>query len=56
MVVIPAGTWMFGGTDQMTNKTEVLSIKSKTILPSAQVPLKLVEYGKAPNNKTLFIG
>lgn len=29
MVVIPAGTWMFGSTDQMTSKTEVLSIKSK---------------------------
>ena len=27
MVVIPAGTWMFGSTDQMTSKTEVLSIK-----------------------------
>ncbi len=32
MVVIPAGTWMFGSTDQMTSKTEVLSIKSKTVL------------------------
>ena len=57
MVVIPAGTWMFGSTDQMTSKTEVLSIKSKTVLhlcPGAT--LKLVEYGKAPNNKTVFIG
>lgn len=57
MVVIPAGTWMFGSTDQMTSTTEVLSIKSKTVLhlcPGAT--LKLVEYGKAPNNKTLFIG
>lgn len=57
MVVIPAGTWMFGSTDQMTNSTEVLSIKSKTILHlCAGATLKLVEYGKAPNNKTLFIG
>ena len=57
MVVIPAGTWMFGSTDQMTSKTEVLSIKSKTILHlCAGATLKLVEYGKAPNNKTLFIG
>ena len=57
MVVIPAGTWMFGSTDQMTSKTEVLSIKSKTILHlSAGATLKLVEYGKAPNNKTVFIG
>lgn len=60
MVVIPAGTWMFGSTDQMTSTTEVLSIKSKTILHlSAGATLKLVEYGKAPNNpnnKTVFIG
>lgn len=57
MVVIPAGTWMFGSADQMTSKTEVLSIKAKTILHlSAGATLKLVEYGKAPNNKTLFIG
>lgn len=57
MVVIPAGTWMFGSTDQMTSKTEVLSIKSKTILHlCAGATLKLVEYGKAPNNKTVFIG
>ena len=57
MVVIPAGTWMFGITDQMTSSTEVLSIKSKTILHlCAGATLKLVEYGKAPNNKTLFIG
>lgn len=57
MVVIPAGTWMFGSTDQMTSSTEVLSIKSKTILHlCAGETLKLVEYGKAPNNKTLFIG
>lgn len=59
MVVIPAGTWMFGSTDQMTSKTEVLSIKSKTILHlSAGATLKLVEYGKAPNNKNkiVFIG
>ena len=57
MVVIPAGTWMFGSTDQMTSKSEVLSIKSKTILHlSAGATLKLVEYGKAPNNKTVFIG
>lgn len=57
MVVIPAGTWMFGSIDQMTNKTEVLSIKSKTVLHlCAGATLKLVEYGKAPNNKTVFIG
>lgn len=57
MVVIPAGTWMFGTTDQMTSTTEVLSIKSKTVLHlCAGATLKLVEYGKAPNNKTIFIG
>lgn len=57
MVVIPAGTWMFGSTDQMTSKTEVLSIKSKTVLHlCAGATLKLVEYGKAPNNKKVFIG
>ena len=57
MVVIPAGTWMFGSTDQMTSKTEVLSIKAKTILHlCAGATLKLVEYGKAPNTKTVFIG
>ena len=57
MVVIPAGTWMFGSTDQVTSKTEVLSIKSKTVLHlCAGATLKLVEYGKAPNNKTVFIG
>ncbi len=57
MVVIPAGTWLFGSSDQMTSKTEVLSIKSKTVLHlCAGATLKLVEYGKAPNNKTLFIG
>lgn len=57
MVVIPAGTWKFGSTDQMTSTTEVLSIKSKTVLHlCAGATLKLVEYGKAPNNKTLFIG
>ena len=57
MVVIPAGIWMFGSTDQMPSKTEVLSIKSKTILHlSAGATLKLVEYGKAPNTKTVFIG
>lgn len=57
MVVIPAGTWMFGSTAQMTSKTEVLSIKAKTILHlCAGATLKLVEYGKAPNTKTVFIG
>ena len=57
MVVIPAGTWMFGSTDQMTSTTEVLSIKSKTILHlCAGATLKLVEYGKAPNTKKIFIG
>lgn len=57
MVVIPEGTWMFGSTDQMTSKTEVLSIKSKTVLHLCKgATLKLVEYGTAPNNKTVFIG
>ena len=57
MVVIPAGTWRFGSIDQMTSKTEVLSIKSKTVLHlCAGATLKLVEYDKAPNNKTVFIG
>lgn len=57
MVVIPAGIWMFGSTNQMTSKTEVLSIKSKTVLHlCAGATLKLVEYGKAPNTKTVFIG
>lgn len=57
MVIIPAGTWMFGSTDQMTSKTEVLSIKSKTVLHLCKgATLKLVEYGKAPNNETVFIG
>lgn len=57
MVVIPAGTWMFGSKDQMTSTTEVLSIKSKTVLHlCAGATLKLVEYGKAPNDKTIFIG
>ena len=57
MVVIPVGTWMFGNADEMTSKTEVLSIKSKTILHlCAGATLKLAEYGKAPNNKTIFIG
>lgn len=57
MVVIPAGTWRFGTTAEMTSKTEILSIKSKTVLHlSAGATLQLVEYGKAPNNKTIFIG
>ena len=57
MVIITAGTWMFGSTDQMTSTTEVLSIKSKTVLHLCKgATLKLVEYGKAPNNKTVFIG
>lgn len=58
MVVIPAGTWLFGSTDQMTSTTEVLSINSKTVLHlCAGATLKLVEYGKAPNNKKkIFIG
>ena len=57
MVVIPAGTWMFGSKDQMTSTSEVLSIKSKTVLHlCAGATLKLVEYGKAPNTKTVFIG
>lgn len=57
MVVIPAGTWLFGSTDQMTSTTEVLSINSKTVLHlCAGATLKLVEYGKAPNTKKIFIG
>lgn len=57
MVVIPAGTWHFGTTAEMTSKTEILSIKSKTVLHlCAGATLQLVEYGKAPNNKTIFIG
>lgn len=57
MVVIPEGTWLFGSIDEMTSSTEVLSIKSKTILHlCAGATLKLVDYGKAPNNKTIFIG
>lgn len=57
MVVIPPGTWRFGTADQMTSKTEVLSIPSKTILHLCKgATLKLVEYGKAPNNKIIFIG
>ena len=57
MVVIPARAWGVVSTDQMTSKTEVLSIKSKTVLHlCAGATLKLVEYGKAPNNKTVFIG
>lgn len=57
MVVIPAGTWLFGSESEMTSKTEVLSIKSKTILHlCAGATLKLAEYGKASNNKIVFIG
>lgn len=57
MVIIPEGTWLFGSKDEMSSTTEVLSIKSKTILHlCAGATLKLVEYGKAPNNKTIFIG
>lgn len=57
MVVIPAGTWRFGTTAEMTSKTEILSIKSKTVLHlCADATMQLVEYGKAPNNKTIFIG
>lgn len=52
MVVIPAGTWMFGSTDQMTSTTEVLSIKSKTILHLCKgATLKLVEYGRRLTTK-----
>ena len=32
MVVIPEGTWMFGSEKEMTSTSEILSIKSKTIL------------------------
>ena len=57
MVVVPAGTWRFGTTAEMTSKTEILSIKSKTVVHlCAGATLQLVEYGKAPNNKTIFIG
>lgn len=57
MVVIPAGTWMFGSESEMTSKTEVLSIKSKTVLHlCAGATLKLVAYGTAPNNKIIFLG
>ena len=31
MVVIPAGTWMFGSKDQMTSTTEVLSINAQLV-------------------------
>ena len=55
MVVIPAGTWLFGSVQSST--TEVLGIKSKTVLHLAKgATLKLLPYGTAPNNKTLFIG
>ena len=38
-------------------QTEILSIKSKTVVHlCAGATLQLVEYGKAPNNKTIFIG
>lgn len=48
MVVIPKGTWLFG--------SKTLTIKSKTILHlAAGATLKLLPYGKAPNNKTNFI-
>lgn len=57
MVVVPAGTWRFGTTSEMTSKTEILCIKSKTVVHlCAGATLQLVEYGKAPNNKTIFIG
>ncbi len=57
MVVIPAGTWVFGKTENMTSQSEVLSIKSKTVLHlCAGATLKLIEYGKSPNKKILFIG
>ena len=50
MVVVPAGTWRFGTTAEMTSKTEILSIKSKTVVHlCAGATLQLVEYGKAPN-------
>ena len=55
MVVIPAGTWLFGS--KQSSNTEVLGIKSKTILHlAAGATLKLLPYGKAPNSKLLFIG
>ena len=57
MVVIPEGTWLFGNKEEMTSSTEVLSIKSKTILHlCAGATLKLADYDIAPNNKTIFIG
>lgn len=55
MVVVPEGTWMFGS--KQTSTTEVLGIKSKTILHlCAGATLKLLPYGEAPNTKMIFIG
>lgn len=57
MVIIPEGTWLFGSKEEMASSTEVLSIKSKTVLHlCAGATLKLTDYSQAPNNKTVFIG
>lgn len=52
MVVLPAGTWLFGAGESY----QQLTLKSKTILYlSAGCTLKLQPYGTALNNKTHFI-
>lgn len=57
MVVIPEGTWMFGSEKEMTSTSEILSIKSKTILHlCAGATLKLAPYGTAPLKKVVYIG
>lgn len=57
MVVIPAGTWIFGSENEMTSTTEILSIKSKTILHlCAGATLMLAPYGTAPLKKVVYIG
>lgn len=55
MVIVPAGTWMFGS--KQSSSTEVLGIKSRTVLHlMAGATLKLLPYGEAPNTKMIFIG
>ena len=55
MVIIPKGTWLFGTLQD--RKTEVLGIKSKTILHLQEgATLKLLPYGTSPNTKVIFIG
>lgn len=52
MVIIPAGTWLFGAGETYKQ----LTIKSKTILHlAAGCTLKLQPYGTAKNDKTIFI-